>query len=474
MTPPTATDTPCDRPAASDGSPPRPDSVSREAEGDGLPRTVSDPSALAEPTLRLEGTPDAQGTRRRGTVGAALAHRQFRRVAAGAFASNIGTWMQNVTLIALANSLTHSGAFVGLVTFAQLGPMLVASPVGGVLADRFNRRHIIMTGSAVQGVLSVALAVVAWNATPPPWALVVIVLGIGVSNALIAPSNGALLPNLVDREDLSGAVAVNSASMNGSRVLGPLLAALTAPLGTGWIFLINAATYLFVIAAVGAAKVTLPPPADTTLGPWMRFRAGLGAVKASPVLTRVLTIISSFSLFSLVFIYQLPGLAEEQLGITGTAFYRLFAAFGLGAAAGALLLGTVLGGRTLHRVPLVALPAFSVSLFTFAMVSDPAIAYPVIFVLGFCYFALVTALATTLQEAVEDTHRGRVMGLWMISWAGLVPVGSLLAGPVIDQIGGQPVLFFGAAVALALTPLGNLDRQPHAGPTVPVPLPGSP
>ncbi|MCB1027486.1 MAG: MFS transporter [Microthrixaceae bacterium] len=451
-----------------------------------LPTEVKDPTAWSEPTLRLRadrGPQPASGnedgdTKRHGTVAAALGHQQFRRVAAGAFASNIGTWMQNVTLIALANNLTHSGAFVGLVTFAQLGPMLVASPVGGVLADRFDRRRIIMTGSAVQGVLSIVLAIVAWNGSPPPWALVLIVLGIGLANALVAPSNGALLPHLVDRRDLSGAVAVNSASMNGSRVLGPLLAALTSSLGTGWIFLINAATYLFVIAAVAAAKVVLPEPDTATVGPWQRFADGFNTARRNPVLRRVLTIISAFSLCSLVFIYQLPGLADDQLGITGSAFYRLFAAFGLGAAGGAIVLGTLFGGRTLDRVPLFTLPAFAAALTAFALNHNPLAAHFIIFVLGFFYFTLVTALSTTLQEEVDDAHRGRVMGLWMICWAGLVPVGSLLAGPVIDQVGGTPVLLFGAAVALGLTTIGNLDRNPLVAPLVapdaPAPQPGCP
>ena len=432
-----------------------------ELSGADLPSTVEDPTALAEPTLRLRRrrSAGARNERRHGTVGAALSHQAFRRVAAGAFASNIGTWMQNVTLIALANQLTHSGAFVGLVSFAQLGPMLLASPVGGVLADRFDRRHIIMAGSAVQGSLSVVLAIVAWSGHPPPWALVLIVLGIGMANALIAPSNGALLPHLVDRRDLSGAVAVNSAAMNGSRVLGPLLAALVSSLGTGWIFLINAGTYVFVIAAVGAAKVAFTPPTDGAAGPWARFREGLDTARQDPVLRRVLGIVSLFSLCSLVFIYQLPGLAENQLGITGSAFYRLFAAFGLGAAGGAILLGTVLGGRPLHRVPLFALPAFAVTLAAFAFTHDPVAAHFIVFALGFFYFTLVTALSTTLQEEVDDEHRGRVMGLWMIAWAGLVPVGSLLAGPVIDRVGGTPVLLFGAVVALALTKVGNLDRN---------------
>ena len=168
---------------------------------------------------------------------AALSHRTFRRMFFGQFASNIGTWMQNVTLISLANAMTKSPTFVGIITFAQLGPMLLLSPFGGVIADRQDRRRTIVLGSSVQALLSLLLAALSWSGHPPQWALVAVVAGIGMAGALMGPSGGALLPSLVGPNDLAGAVALNSASMNGSRVFGPLLAVGAAALGgPGWAF----------------------------------------------------------------------------------------------------------------------------------------------------------------------------------------------------------------------------------------------
>lgn len=388
----------------------------------------------------------------------ALRHTAFRRMFAGQFASGIGTWMQNVTLIELAHEMTHNSTFVGLVTFAQLGPMLFISPFGGVLADRFNRRHILVIGSAIQGLLSVVLAALSWNANPGRVTLLLVVAGIGITTALIGPTNGALLPSLVGRRDLSGAVALNSAAMNGSRVFGPLLAAITARLGSaGWSFAINAATYGFVILAVVVTPFDGRPTSTADGNPWSRLLEGFSEARRDPLVSRILVIISAFSLFSLVFIYQLPSIASENLHISGGAFYRLFAAFGLGAAVAALTVGSFLGGRRVAKAPAPGLLGFAVLLTALALTRNRVAAHVVLAALGFAYFTVVTALSTLLQEYVSDEHRGRVMGLWMLGWAGLVPVGSLLAGPIIDATSATAVLIGGAVVAVLLAPYSRLQ-----------------
>lgn len=399
--------------------------------------------------------------RRSGTVGAALAYPSFRRVFAGQFASNIGTWMQNVTLIALANTMTGSPTFVGLVTFAQLGPVLFLSPFGGVVADRFSRRHTMMWGSAIQGILSGLLAVLAFGGWLTPVLLVGVVAAIGIAGALAGPSAQALLPALVDPPDLAGAVALGSFNMNASRVLGPLLAAATAALhNAGWSFGINAVTYLFVIAALAPLSYIDEVPATHGERPLERLAGGYREARRVPIIGRVLVLISVFSLCSLVFIYQLPGIAEHSLHITGSHFYWLFAAFGAGAALGALFMGTVFGGRPLEPGVPVGFVAFAICLTLFALNRQPTLSFLLIALLGFAYFSLVTSLLTILQQTVENTHRGRVMALWMVGWAGLVPVGSLLAGPLIEATSATTVLLGGAAVALALAPFARLDRIP--------------
>jgi len=397
---------------------------------------------------------------RPGSPRAALAHRPFRWVFSGSFASNIGTWMQNVVLLSFADELTSSATFVGLVTLAQLGPTLVLSPFGGVLADRFDRRRIMMVSAAFQGLLSLALAAVAHQPQPSRTALVLCVLGIGIASSATAPSATASLPALVGHEDLPGAVALNSAQMNASRVLGPVLATLPF-LHTPWIaFAVNAATYLFVIVAVAVAPFDgRPAAAASTEGPWRRFLGGVEAARGDRVVRRVLVTVSVLSFGSLAFIYQMKGFARTELGIGAEGFPRLFGTFGLGAAIGAMSVGTLLAHLPRSAAVRAGLVGFAGSLSAFTLVRWPVGSYLAVALTGFTYFVVITSLSTALQQAVADRVRGRVMGLWMMGWAGLVPVGSFAAGLAIDEVGHTPVMLVGAAVALALAGYADIAAE---------------
>ena len=184
----------------------------------------------------LRGSKDFSGGGRRsdrtpGTLSSAYSQPAFRRIWYGNLASNIGTWMQNITLGVLAYQLTGEAWFIGVITFAQLGPMLLLSPIGGALADRVDRRRLMIAIAISQTVLSMVLAVVALSDQPNRIALVLIVFGIGVGASINGPTFSAMLPELVGRDDLQGAVALNSAAMNTSRVVGPILGGFTAAIG---------------------------------------------------------------------------------------------------------------------------------------------------------------------------------------------------------------------------------------------------
>lgn len=394
-----------------------------------------------------------------GTPRSAFAHRAFRWVFLGAFASNIGTWMQNVALGSYALAL-GGPKFVGIVTFAQLGPMLVLSPFGGVLADVVNRKVIMIAAAAIQLAMSVGLAVVAMQDGPhhdPSKPLIVLlVLVMGIAAAANAPASQATLPALVGRADLSGAVSLNSAQMNASRVLGPLLAAIPILHDTSTVFLVNAATYLFVIVAVAVVQFDGSPTGRPDSNPIREVLGGIAEARRDPVIGRALLTVALYSLFSLVFIYQMPGFAKEVLHLDTDHFRLLFACFGLGAAIGAIAVGTVL--RAVDRTVLVrgGLGGFAVALAAFAVQTRPGLAYLFAGLTGFCYFIVITALSTAIQHEVADEARGRVMGLWMMAWAGLVPVGSLLAGFVLDDWGYRTVFLIGAGVALVLIVVADL------------------
>jgi MFS family permease len=390
---------------------------------------------------------------RTGSARAALRHDTFRRVFIGAFLSNIGSWMQNVVLGALAYELTRSPTFVGVLLFAQLGPLLLFSLVGGLLADVFDRRRLLVTVSVLQGLLSLGLAWVARVDDPSRAALVGIVFLIGMGQAVFGPTYSALLPALVGREDLPGAISLNSAQMNGSRVIGPVIgSALYARWGPEWVFIINALSYLLVIWSLLSVRLPAPAPDTTGLRGLRRLGAGFQVARSDRVVGRCLVVIFAFSLLSLPFIGQLPTLADRNLGIAAksTQYGVLYACFGVGALLGALSIGTVLSGRSLERVVRTGLVAFAGFLAVFALVRSPRPAYVAILFVGLAYFAVITSLSTVLQQRLDDSNRGRVMALWIMGFGGTVPLGNLIAGPLIEATSITTVVLAGAAIAVGL------------------------
>ncbi len=412
----------------------------------------------------LDALVDGDRILRAGSAGAALRHAVFRRVFIGAFVSNIGNWMQNVVLGAIAYDLTESAKFVGLLAFAQLGPLLLFSLVGGLLADIFDRRRLLILVTAAQAALSLLLAWEVFGDTPSPATLVVIVFLIGVCNAIFGPTYSTLLPALVGRADLPGAISLNSAQLNGSRVIGPVIGAVVlSSFGASWVFVINAVSYLLVIWAL--STVTLPTPAIDTSGPQgvRGLAEGFRVARRDRVVRRSLLIIFTFSLISLAFIAQFPTLADRNLGMAPRSqeYGYLYAAFGFGALLGAISVGTVLSSYNLARVVRASLVAFAFFLAIFSLLRSPLLAYPVVLLVGLAYFAMITSLSTVFQQRLEEASRGRVMALWIMCFAGTVPIGGLLAGVAIDASSVTTVVLLGAGVALGLAAYADLSPGPE-------------
>ena len=396
---------------------------------------------------------DGDRTLQAGTAQAALRHRDFRIVWSGTFASNIGTWMQNVVLGSFALALTHDPSYVGLLYFAQLGPLLFLAPVGGALADVVNRRKLLIWMQSAQMVFSVLLAVLAAADNPSRSALFVCVLIIGIANALNAPALGAILPTLVPRRDLPGAVSLQSVQMNLSRVIGPAIGApLYVAFGPAPVFALNAATYLFAILALVVAKYNArnTRPVDET--GVQRLLAGFRIARADPLIRRVLITMTLFSFFSLTFVGLMPEIADVNLGIgpKTVAYGVLYALFGLGAALGAITVGTYLAHHSKARIARGALLAFAVVLTVFALLRTALPGFPVAMILGFAYFLVITSLSMVLQEHLDDAVRGRVVALWIMSFGGVVPIGVLVGGYVVAVTSITTVMLIGVVAAVLL------------------------
>ncbi len=320
-----------------------------------------------------------------GTARAAFSHRTFRTVYLGAFASNIGTWMQNVVLGALAYTLTGSAVYVGAMMAAQLGPLLVFSMVGGMLADSFDRKRLLVGLSIQQAVFSLVLAWVSLDGSPSRNALLAVVFAIGVGNALYAPVFSAVVPVLVPRHDMPGAISLNSVQMNASRVVGPAIgASIYARYGPSWVFVLNAVSFAFVIASL--LRVTLPPPPASGTRGLHRLLEGVQVARVDRVVRQCLVTIFVFSFFSLPFITQLPKIAGDHLAIApkSSAYGALYACFGIGAVMGALSIGTVFAQASKARLTRIGLVGFAGMLVVFGSLRAAGPAYLAILLLGGC------------------------------------------------------------------------------------------
>jgi MFS family permease len=403
---------------------------------------------------------------RRGTAQAALRNRDFRIFWGGTFASNIGTWMQNVLLGAFGYELTGSATFVGILFFAQLGPLLFMSTVGGVLADVVDRRKLLVITQLEQLVLSGVLAALAATSNPSRVAIVVCVFAIGVGNSLSAPAIAAILPTLVPRADLPGAVSLQSVQMNLSRVIGPAIGAVIySQFSAAPVFALNAVTYVFAVAGVVLARYHHYAPGEVEETGLARLLSGFRIAARDPLIRRVLSILVLFSFFSLTFVGLMPAIAADNFGIRprSVEYGLLYACFGLGAATGAISVGTLLAGRSKAPIPRLGLVVFAGLLTAFALLRTDAPAYPIGFVLGYFYFLVITSLATVLQENLDDGVRGRIMALWIMGFGGIVPVGVLVGGFVASYTNVTLVMLVGAVAALLLAPYAKLETRVASG-----------
>jgi MFS family permease len=397
---------------------------------------------------------------RAGTARAALSYSGFRRVFAGSIASNVGTWMQNVVLLAYANSL-GGPSLTGLIGLAQLGPLLAVSAIGGSFADRFDRKTILIIISIQQAIFTFALA---WMVRDPDIShglLLALVLCIGIGQAFAAPTFSSVLPSLVEPRDLAGAVSLTSANMNLSRMVGSVIGAfIYAQYGVAWVFAINAISYFFVIAGVATVAIPKPPPLKPgEVTGLRRVFSGFEIASRDPIMTKVLVTLVLFSFFSLVFVVQLPTVTQNfGMDSKSTAYGALYFCFAAGAAVGSLSVGTFFAGRDLGRLVRVGLLGFTAMLVAFALYRVPAPAFPTVFVLGFFYFVVITSLSTVLQTRLDNSNRGRVMALWIMGFGGTVPIGAYVFGLVAAASSITLVMLIGAAVSFALVFYARLDE----------------
>lgn len=401
---------------------------------------------------------------RQGSVRTALAVPDFRRVFSASFLSNTGRWMQSTAIGVLAWEISESPRYLGFLIFAQLGPLGILSLLGGSLADTADRRVLLIATQAWQMVWSFVLAAMVLDDTIGRGQLLWLVFVIGLGQGIYAPTFTSVLPSLAGPNNLRAAISLNSMQVNLARVAGPAIGGwMTAAFGFALVFAINAGMYLVVIGAIAVTQI--PAAVATVRSLRDRVLGGFSIAARAPQVGRPLLLMCLFALFCLPFIGQLPALAELNLGIdTRSQTYGWFyAAFGAGAFAGTALVGTVL--LQVKRSVLVrrSLIGFGLSLTWLASIADVRIGYVAIFFVGLFYLILPTTLSTVWQEHVDDSVRGRIAALWVLSFGGTVPFANLIAGQLIEWTSLRPVLYGGAAIAVLLGLLYRLKSGPVVG-----------
>ncbi len=264
------------------------------------------------------------------------------------------------------------------------------------------------------------------------------------------------------RADLPGAVSLQSVQMNLSRVIGPAIGAVIySRASAAPVFALNAATYLFAVAGVVLARYRHYAPGEVEETGLARLLSGFRLAARNRLIRRILLTLVLFSFFSLTFVGLMPAIAADNFGIRPRSiqYGLLYASFGLGAASGAISVGTLFAGRSKAPIPRWGLLAFAGLLTVFALLRAEQPAYLLGFVLGFSYFLVITSLATVLQENLDDGIRGRIMALWIMGFGGIVPVGVLVGGVVASHTNVTLVLLIGAAAALLLAPYAKLEPR---------------
>jgi MFS family permease len=379
-----------------------------------------------------------------------LRHRQFAVVWSAALISNAGTWMQTVAVGALVTETTGQAGWTGLVAAAAFVPNGLIGPIGGALADRFDRRMLLFGTTVFEAVLATLLTILYATGNTTPGVVSLVVLAAGVAGGIGFPCYQSMMPDLVDREDLLGAIALSAAQWNFGRVIGPALAGLVIHFGSyGWAFAVNAVS--FAAPAVAMLVVRVPSP-RTGAGSTIRaqIREGVETVRADAGTRSIFGLIATVSVCAAPFIALVPAMAIIVYdGDAGTTAL-LVTAQGVGAVLGALgatPLAERFGRERLLRTWLFALPA---ALCAYAVAPTLALGAVALAAVGFVYLGVFAGLNVALQLRTPDVVRGRVVSLYFAVLGIVYPLASLLQGWLGDRIGLRQVTAAGGLLFLAI------------------------
>lgn len=357
--------------------------------------------------------------------------------------------MQSVAQAWLVYRLTGSSLLLGSVGFAGQFPVFLAAPFGGIVADRHNRQRVVIATQTVSMLLALVLAALTLSGTVQVWHIFVLAALLGVVNAFDIPGRQAFLVDMVGKEDLMNAIALNSSMFNGARIIGPAIAGvLVAKIGEGWCFFANGVSYIAVIIGLLLMRVPRLSQRVAAASPWAHIIEGFRFVRQTAPIRAILLLLGLVSLVAMPYTVLMPIFADKILHSGARGLGILMGATGVGALLGALTLASRSGVHGLGRWVAFSCTGFGVSLFLFSFSRHLWLSAALLLPVGFGMMLQMSSSNTLIQAMVPDHLRGRVMAVYSMMFMGMAPFGALLGGALADRLGAPVTVSMGAVACL--------------------------
>jgi MFS family permease len=379
----------------------------------------------------------------------ALRHRNFQLFFAGQLISLVGTWMQTVAQSWLVYRLTGSALLLGAVGFSSQIPVFIMAPVGGIVADRHNRRHVVIATQTASMILAAILAALTLSGRIHVWQIMVLSSLLGVVNAFDIPARQAFLIDMVGREDLLNAIALNSSMFNGARIIGPAIAGiLVASIGEGWCFFANAVSYIAVIVGLLLMRIGHPANLATQGSPLENILEGFAFARNTGPIRAILLLLGLVSFVGMPYAVLMPVFADQILHGGARGLGILMGATGIGALLGAASLAARVGVKGLGKLIAICAGGFGVSLILFAFSRNFWLSTVFLLPVGFFMMVQMASSNTLIQAMVPDQLRGRILAVYSMMFMGMAPFGALSAGAVAHHIGAPWTVALGGVACI--------------------------
>ncbi len=370
----------------------------------------------------------------------------------GQIVSMVGTWMQQMALSWLVYRITGSAFMLGVVVFASQAPSLVLTPIAGIVADRVNRHNLVIVTQVLLMVQAAALALMVFSGHDDLWALVGLSTVLGIISAFDMPARQTFLLDMLDSKDeLPGAIGINSSIMTTTRMVGPTIAGLFVSwAGEGMCFLVNALSYLAVISALMFVRPRQNLIAVKTAHPFEQLRDGFAYAFGSPGICDLIVLLALIGLFGMPFAVLMPAFARDVFHGDSSTLGLLTAASGIGSLVGTICLTSWIARHDLGRWVIVGCGLFGAGLIAFGLSQSLLPALALLIVIGFGSMILMAGTNTLLQTLVDEDKRGRVMSIFVMAFMGLTPFGGIAAGAIAGIIGPGATVIASGLVTFAL------------------------